>query len=157
MHSVLSLLTVVVLLICQRAGVLYGGTDLLLTLIAVHVVAVVLSIADSLQQDGSIFPRYKRATVISDAGNAGGKAISSQHDDVLIGTIVGGVFFGVPIVTQMFSEDSPWNTTAEQVAVLIVVAITPLTLYVAWKRLRLILWTLPVAALAYTVYQQFAT
>lgn len=37
---------------------------------------------------------------------------------------------------------------------MLVVAVTPFTLFLTWKRLRHILWMLPVAARAYTLFGQ---
>lgn len=145
----LSIITVIVLLICQHAALLLDDLAIVLSLIAVHAVGILLSALDSRRRDGTFVPQYSRVTRISDAGHAGGKAISMQHDDVLIGSLVGGLFFGIPVVTQLCSSESAWKSPLEIASVVILVAVTPATLYFTWKRLRHVLWTLPLAAVVY--------
>ena len=69
-----------------------------------------------------------------------GKVFSLEYDDVIIGAIVAGLFFGVPSTMRIYDEYQSADQLPEYLIVAGLIVVTPFSVFQNWPILRSVLW-----------------
>ena len=135
------LLLIVQMAVC-RQGQPWPGL-----LLATHAVVCLLSAAWWKRTTGTLVPDYSWQQVMTDGGNLG-KVFSMEYDDVRIGAIVAGLFFGVPSTIRMYDEYQSVDQLSEYLMMSGLILLTPISVFLNWRILRSVLWwALPLCVL----------
>ncbi len=138
MTEFFSIVSAVLLLVVQSAVAISGNSNAVASLLVMHLASIAVSAAYWLRRNNTCLPPYSIATVVTDSPK-GGKVFSTERDSVLVGSGVAGLFFGGPTGSRLLESPEPiW----QHAILLLLVTVTPVSVYINWYFLRRVLWLL---------------
>jgi hypothetical protein len=153
MSEFFSIISLLLLVVAQSAVATSGSTFAIATVLALHLVAIAMTVVYWFRKANQFLPPYRIVTVVSD-NPKGGKVFSTERDSVLIGAGVAGLFYGGPVITRLIGSAEPTSHHAIQ---LLLVAVTPVSVYINWYCLRRFLWLLIPGLLGWSGWSWLAT